>query len=90
VLQAAKRRGLKLGGDRGVQRTAKVRKLATQAIQTRADGKAADLAPIIAELQAAGVTSFTGIEAPEPSRHRHRPWQPQMDHDADDPVDGAP
>jgi hypothetical protein len=46
-----------------VQPTAKVHKLATRAIQTRADGKAAELAPIIAELQAAGVTSFTGISA---------------------------
>ena len=63
ALQAAKRRGVKLGGDRGVKPTAKARKLATEALQTRAAAKAADLAPIIAELQAAGVTSRSGIAA---------------------------
>jgi DNA invertase Pin-like site-specific DNA recombinase len=63
ALQAAKRRGVKLGGDRGVKPTAKVRKLAVEAIQARAEAKAADIGPIIAELQAAGVTSRTGIAA---------------------------
>jgi len=63
ALQAAKRRGVRLGGDRGVQPTAKVRKLAVAALQARAASKAADIAPIIAELQAAGVTSRTGLAA---------------------------
>jgi DNA invertase Pin-like site-specific DNA recombinase len=61
ALAAAKRRGVKLGGTRGGKPTAKTRKLATEAIQTRAAAKAADIAPIIAELQAAGVTSQTGL-----------------------------
>jgi DNA invertase Pin-like site-specific DNA recombinase len=61
ALQAAKRRGVKLGGDRGVKPTAKVRKLAVEAIQARAEAKAADIGPIIAELQAGGVTSRSGI-----------------------------
>jgi len=63
ALQAAKRRGVKLGGDRGVKPTARARKLATEALQVRAAAKAADIGPIIAELQAAGVTSRTGIAA---------------------------
>jgi len=63
ALQAAKRRGVKLGGDRGVKPTAKARKLAVAALQERAAAKAADIAPIIAELQAVGVTSRSGIAA---------------------------
>jgi DNA invertase Pin-like site-specific DNA recombinase len=63
ALAAAKKRGVKLGGDRGVAPTAKVRKLAAEALQARADAKASDIAPIIAELRAAGVTSQTGIAA---------------------------
>ena len=63
ALAAAKRRGVKLGGDRGVRPTAKARKLATEALQARAAAKAADIGPIIAELQASGVTSQSGIAA---------------------------
>jgi DNA invertase Pin-like site-specific DNA recombinase len=63
ALQAAKRRGVKLGGDRGVKPTARARKLAAEALQARAAAKAADIGPIIAELQAAGVTSQSGIAA---------------------------
>jgi DNA invertase Pin-like site-specific DNA recombinase len=63
ALQAAKRRGVKLGGDRGVKPTARARKLAAEALQARAAAKAADIEPIIAELQAAGVTSRSGIAA---------------------------
>jgi hypothetical protein len=37
--------------------------MAAQALQARADAKAADLAPIIAELQAAGKTSLRAIAA---------------------------
>jgi DNA invertase Pin-like site-specific DNA recombinase len=61
ALAAAKRRGVRLGGTRGGRPTARTRKLATEAIQARASAKAADIAPIIAELQAAGVTSQTGL-----------------------------
>jgi DNA invertase Pin-like site-specific DNA recombinase len=63
ALAAAKRRGVKLGGDRGVKPTAGARKLAAEALQTRAAAKAADVGSIIADLQAAGITSRTGIAA---------------------------
>jgi DNA invertase Pin-like site-specific DNA recombinase len=63
ALAAAKRRGVKLGGDRGVKPTARARKLATEALQARAAAKAADVGSIIADLQAVGVTSRTGIAA---------------------------
>jgi DNA invertase Pin-like site-specific DNA recombinase len=63
ALAAAKRRGVKLGGDRGVVPTRKVRAKAIEALQARASARAADLAPIVAEIQAAGVTSLSGIAA---------------------------
>jgi DNA invertase Pin-like site-specific DNA recombinase len=63
ALAAAKRRGVKLGGDRGVIPTAKSRAKAVAAIKARAEAKAADLAPIIKELQAAGKTSLRAIAA---------------------------
>jgi hypothetical protein len=46
-----------LDSDRG----AKVRAAALEARRKQAEAKAADLAPVIAELQAAGVTSLYGI-----------------------------
>jgi len=61
ALAAAKRRGKKLGGDRGVVPSKKVRAMAVEALRARADAKAADLAPIIRELQAAGKTSLRAI-----------------------------
>jgi DNA invertase Pin-like site-specific DNA recombinase len=63
ALAAAKRRGTKLGGDRGVVPSKKTRALAVEALQARADAKAADLAPVIKELQAAGKTSLRAIAA---------------------------
>jgi DNA invertase Pin-like site-specific DNA recombinase len=63
ALAAAKRRGTKLGGDRGVKPSAKVRAKAIAAISGRAAGRAADIAPTIAELQAAGATSLRQIAA---------------------------
>src|SRR6201993_719845 len=50
ALQAAKRRGVKLGGDRGVAPTVKIRKLAVEVLRERAAARAADIAPVIAEL----------------------------------------
>jgi DNA invertase Pin-like site-specific DNA recombinase len=44
ALAAAKRRGTKLGGDRGVVPSKKTRALATEALQARADSRAADIA----------------------------------------------
>src|SRR5258705_9176161 len=61
ALAATKRRGTKLGGDRGVVPSRKTRALAVEALQTRADSRAADIAPIITDLQAAGKTSLRGI-----------------------------
>jgi DNA invertase Pin-like site-specific DNA recombinase len=42
ALAAAKRRGVVLGGDRGVEPSAKVRKRAIDALQARADQRAKD------------------------------------------------
>jgi DNA invertase Pin-like site-specific DNA recombinase len=61
ALAAAKKRGTKLGGDRGVVPSKKTRAMAVDALKARADAKAADLAPIIKELQAAGKTSLRAI-----------------------------
>jgi DNA invertase Pin-like site-specific DNA recombinase len=64
ALAAAKRRGTKLGGYRaGAKLTAKARMAGCKARKESADAKAADLAPIIKELQAAGATSLRAIAA---------------------------
>jgi hypothetical protein len=60
-LAAAKRRGVKLGGNRGVKPTAKMQKASKTALQARADARAADIGPTIKELQAAGATSLRAI-----------------------------
>jgi DNA invertase Pin-like site-specific DNA recombinase len=63
ALAAAKARGQKLGGDRGnlpaVAADGRAVSLATR--QAQAARRTADLAPIIAELRASGVTSLSGI-----------------------------
>jgi hypothetical protein len=51
ALAAAKKRGTKLGGNRGVKPTAKMRATSTAALQKRADARAADLAPTIKALR---------------------------------------
>jgi DNA invertase Pin-like site-specific DNA recombinase len=61
ALAAAKARGTKLGGNRGVKPTAKMRALSTAARQQRADARAADIGPTIRALQAAGATSLRAI-----------------------------
>ncbi len=61
ALAAAKKRGTKLGGFRGVVPSKEDRAKAVEALQARADAKAADLAPVIAELRAAGKTSLRAI-----------------------------
>ncbi|SHG81258.1 recombinase family protein [Bradyrhizobium erythrophlei] len=63
ALAAAKARGTKLGGNRGVKPTAKMRALSTVALQQRADARAADIGPTIKALQAAGATSLRAIAA---------------------------
>jgi Recombinase len=62
-LRRVKRPGKKLGGDRGVVPTERARALATAAIKARAAARAVDLAPIIADLRAAGATSLNAIAA---------------------------
>ena len=61
ALAAAKRRGKKLGGDRGVVPSRKTRALAVEALQARANSRASDIAPIIKDLQAAGAESLRAI-----------------------------
>jgi DNA invertase Pin-like site-specific DNA recombinase len=61
ALAAAKKRGTKLGGDRGVVPSNKARKLAAESLQARAGSRAADIGPVIKELQAAGKTSLRAI-----------------------------
>jgi DNA invertase Pin-like site-specific DNA recombinase len=61
ALAAAKRRGTKLGGDRGVVPSQKASAMGVAALQTRANSRAADIAPIITELQAAGAESLRAI-----------------------------
>jgi DNA invertase Pin-like site-specific DNA recombinase len=63
ALAQAKKRGVKLGGNRGVKTTAKMRALSAAALQKRADARAADVAPAIKSLQAAGATSLRAIAA---------------------------
>ena len=63
ALAAAKRRGMKLGGYRGTTITKAMRKAAIAAIEKRVDARAADLMPMMAELQAGGATSLRAIAA---------------------------
>jgi DNA invertase Pin-like site-specific DNA recombinase len=63
ALAAAKRRGVKLGGDRGARLTAKARAAGRAALQERARNRAADLTSTIKELQAAGRESLRAIAA---------------------------
>jgi DNA invertase Pin-like site-specific DNA recombinase len=63
ALAAAKKRGTKLGGDRGVVPSAKTRNRAREAVQRRAVARATDLAPTIQNLQAGGAESLRAIAA---------------------------
>jgi DNA invertase Pin-like site-specific DNA recombinase len=61
ALAAAKARGVKLGGNRGVELTEAAREAGRAAQTAKAKARASDLAPMIAELQAQGVTSLGAI-----------------------------
>jgi DNA invertase Pin-like site-specific DNA recombinase len=61
ALAAAKRRGIKLGGWKGKPMPKRVRLMGTEALQERADAKAADLEPIIKQLHAGGCESLRAI-----------------------------
>jgi DNA invertase Pin-like site-specific DNA recombinase len=61
ALAAAKARGQRLGGNRGVVLTKAARKAGRDAQVARASARAADFAPVLRELREAGVTSLGGI-----------------------------
>jgi DNA invertase Pin-like site-specific DNA recombinase len=61
ALQAAKARGRKLGGFRGHKADDAARRASLAVRQAKARALAADLAPVIAELQATGATSLNGL-----------------------------
>jgi DNA invertase Pin-like site-specific DNA recombinase len=61
ALAAAKARGVKLGGHRGVELTDDVRKAGRAVRTAKATARAADLAPLIADLRSEGVTSLGAI-----------------------------
>jgi len=61
ALAEAKRRGVKLGGDRGVIPDADSRKRAGEAVQRRVQRRAADLSPTVRQIQATGINSLQGI-----------------------------
>jgi DNA invertase Pin-like site-specific DNA recombinase len=61
ALAEAKRRGTRLGGDRGVKPSPEARGRALAATQARAEMRAADLFPVIAELQERDATSLRAI-----------------------------
>jgi DNA invertase Pin-like site-specific DNA recombinase len=63
ALAQAKKRGVQLGGDRGVIPSKRAHKAAAAAIQARVTSRAADLAPTIRSLQAGGATTLRAIAA---------------------------
>jgi DNA invertase Pin-like site-specific DNA recombinase len=63
ALAAAKRRGVKLGGWRGHVFTAREHRASAAARREQAQQRAADLAPVVKELQASGSVSLTAIAA---------------------------
>jgi DNA invertase Pin-like site-specific DNA recombinase len=63
ALAAAKGRGKKLGGYRGVKLSRAALMAGCAVRSKKAAERAADLAPTIAEIQQSGVTSFRGIAA---------------------------
>jgi hypothetical protein len=63
ALAAARARGQKLGGVRSTKLTDEARAMGRRVLAQRATDKAADYAPVIRELQTAGVTSLGGIAA---------------------------
>jgi DNA invertase Pin-like site-specific DNA recombinase len=61
ALQAAKARGRKLGGDRGVVMSDATREAGTATRSAAAKARAGDLAPVIADLQANGAVSLGAL-----------------------------
>jgi DNA invertase Pin-like site-specific DNA recombinase len=71
ALAAAKARGKKLGGNRGkIHLTARKGALASADVRsTRAKRRAANIEPIVADIQASGATSLRQIAAALNERH---------------------
>ena len=63
ALAAAKKRGVKLGGNRGFMPNARMRKASAAALEKRTADRAALLAPTIEELRESGVTKLKAIAA---------------------------
>ena len=61
ALAAAKRRGVKLGGDRGARPTTKARRAGNAANAAIAQARANDLAATVKELQADGAETLRAI-----------------------------
>jgi len=61
ALEAAKARGRKLGGNRGVKLAPAAQEAGRAAQAARSQARAADLAPVLRALREAGVTSLGGI-----------------------------
>ncbi|WAJ31161.1 recombinase family protein [Antarcticirhabdus aurantiaca] len=61
ALQAAKARGVKLGGNRGSIISAQARQAGRKAATARAKARAADLMPIIEEMRLGGATSLGAL-----------------------------
>jgi DNA invertase Pin-like site-specific DNA recombinase len=61
ALAQARKRGVVLGGNRGVKPTAKMRARSRAVIQQRADARAADIGPTIAALRKDGAASLRAI-----------------------------
>jgi DNA invertase Pin-like site-specific DNA recombinase len=90
ALGAAKKRGKKLGGFRGKMPTAKARRLAVAAIETRAEDRAAESRP-----DHQGATGGRRYVAEshrgeaQRAEHSDRAWRRRMDRDAGDARAGA-
>jgi DNA invertase Pin-like site-specific DNA recombinase len=63
ALAAAKRRGVKLGGNRGARPTNRARAIAKRVRKEQADNRAQDLEPTVKELRASGAVSLRAIAA---------------------------
>lgn len=72
ALAAAKARGVRLGNPKGAEALRRAQRGNTAAVQrlkAGADSYAQDLAPVIADIRASGVTSLAGIAAELNARH---------------------
>jgi DNA invertase Pin-like site-specific DNA recombinase len=61
ALAAAKRRGVKLGGDRGARFTRKNAAMGPAAVKAAADHRAEDLRPVVTALQEGGIVTLNGL-----------------------------